>query len=291
MWSEDYTISEAVGEPHDYWIREANPDPDAEPDEVERYRAWTAQDDEWTLIVSDSAAEGAFNRADERDDFTDVIWTSEAETEHVKEVDVDARERVAYYVDKPPETRYQDVRRDRAIELLERRELWDEDDIHVDSWYWPERDTVVVKYHKHGTHTSIDLLRELDRRDREILQGDHDESDEARRSPDEVAELIDEKAPIGSRESEILAFYIGGKTGHAEMAEELPVSRGSISSSAYALEAKLDEWVWLAMNVLSQVPDSELSDDLRRVKRALEGRGGDPYEYGEADVEGETTLR
>lgn len=288
VWSDDWEVTETVGEDHDYWIAEKHPDEDA--DKIERYRGWMPADDEWTIVVADDAPEAVFDAADDAA-AEGAVWASDAERERVKLVDMDVQECLSYYLDDPPEHRYTDVDRERCRRFLERRGLWDDVNSYIDSWHYPDRDEFVVRYVRQETRETLGVFDSLDDVDYDILfEGYHPDEDEPNRDPVELADLIYEETPVGHREALILAYYVQGTTSHAEMADEMgDIERGAISSSAYHLEDKLDEWCWLAINVLSNVPDGELSEDLASAVDALPV--GDPSSHEERDVKGETTLR
>lgn len=172
MVTQAYELTEAPNRDHDYTVRETNAG-DRPEEDIEIYRAWQAADSDWTLVVEEGCPAVAREDIEASSGFADIVTTADAEAETVKEVDMDVCERIAFYVETPPETRYHDVDEPAAIDLMERRELWDEANVYEDSWYYPEKDEVVVQFRRQGTHKSVSRLEELDDVDREILAGDY----------------------------------------------------------------------------------------------------------------------
>lgn len=289
MFGATYEVTDAAPtRPYDYSLvpREFTD----EPPEDQLFRAWDIEDREFAVAVEDAAPAAAFDAV--ADEGLDPVWASEAEKVPIKKVDIEIVERPAYYLDEAPEHRFVSVGRNRTLELLDERGI---EGTYEDAWYHPERDELVaiINYADDRGNARRMTWRasSLTTAERNlILEGEPLDSDAEIRSPAELGDLIYERSPVGQREGLILAHYITGTTSHAEMAAEMgDVSRGSVSSSAYALEDKLDEWAWLVSNVLTHVPEQQLSGDLARLTSNVEE--GVPAGYDEREIDGETRLR
>lgn len=288
-----YELTEASSDSDcDYWISEITVE--AESDKFERYRGWEVVDEEFVLAVEEEAPEEALDAA--RDEGWEVIRETEANREQIKRVRADVIEETAVYVEDPPEDRYVTVVRNHARDFLEKRGVLERVGRLEDCWYYPERDEFVALY------TAVDesgeaakvawTASELSETDRQqLLDGEEPGGVNTQtRDINELAKLIDENAPVGTRESEILACHLHGLDGHAEVAEELgDVSRGAISSSAYHLEDKIDGMAWLLVNVISHLPQENRPEVINEMLEGVET--GRPIAHDERELDGETLLR
>jgi len=288
-----YELTEASNKKdHDYWLSETSIESDA--DEFQRFRAWEVVDEEFLLAVENDAPEKALDAA--RDEGWNVIRETEVNHEKVKRIRAEVVEETAAYIEEPPEDRYITVIRNNARDFLEKRGVLERIGRLEECWYYPERDEFVALY------TSVDesgeaakvawTASELSETERQqLLEGETPgEQDTQVRDIDELAAVIDENSPIGTRESEILACHLHGLDGHAEIAEELDdVSRGAISSSAYHLEDKINGMAWLLLNVIAHLPQENRAEVINEMLDGVET--GNPISYDEREIDGETLIR
>jgi hypothetical protein len=290
----EFELNEVSSEKDHDHVLVATDVPD-EADEMETYRCWEAADEPFLLAVEDDAPEAAVEVAESEG--WEVTFCSELERERVKRVQAEVTEQTVYYAEEPPEERFIPIGRRRAKRFLESRGVWSRAAKLNDSWLYPELEEFVAVFDEVDESGEAARVawraRELDASDIDLLlegQDPQEIEEQPTRSIDELAELIDENSPIGTRESEILACYLHGIDSHAEMADQLDdVSRGAISSSAYHLEDKVDGMAWLFINVIANVPEENRPDTVNEMLDAVQT--GNPITHDEVELDGETLLR
>lgn len=244
-------MGEAVGEQYDYEIFPRNYDADLDAKE-QHYRAWDVVDEEMTVAVEDAAPDAALD-AVESEGFSPV-WSSEINSDRIKVVKAEVRERDAYYVEEPPDEVYETVTRSDAGEFLEHRGV-DYGSVR-ESWYYPEIGELVVLCDRVDSSGEVSRIiyrfsrlssaeLELIRNGESLDEGSLDERVQAH------ADKIEEYSPFSPQQAKVVAGVTFGLD-NVEIGRIFDKDCRTVGSIKTQIKHKWDSYRWVVEEGLDE---------------------------------------
>lgn len=276
MLGTDYELVEAPESGCDHKLLPRNFSEDSNPEE-QTYRCWEVEDETFLLAVEDTTPSLAIEAAE--NEGWQTTTTSEVNSERVKRIEASVREQTAYYVEEPPEERYESVGRRRALDLLDKRGRREDVASLDDAWWYPERKEFVAIYSSidDAGETSRIVWRstQLSASERAlVLDGDPiDGDDKDHPSRREIAEVIDKNSPIYPREAEIASCWVEGIEDYQQIVRELgedEVSYQSVTNSIYNFRDRQKAVAFSVLHVWPHVPDAHLPDPCQTILEQID---------------------